>query len=74
MRKLGGCERTLEPYEPQPYCYYDFSQFSLRHNGGDGQAGAIAWDEAHRRLFYIEHNGDPGYECGYSLVQIWEAG
>lgn len=63
---------TMESWEPQPYAVMDFSEFSLRADGGDGNAGAVAYDAANRRLFYIEHNGDPGYPDGYALIHVWQ--
>jgi hypothetical protein len=63
---------TRPSHSPQPYAVFDFSRFSLRTDGGTGYAGAVAYDSATHRLFYIEHNGDPGYEYGYALIHVWE--
>jgi hypothetical protein len=64
------CMGTKQPWEPQPYAVYDFDRFSLKPEGGDGQAGGMAFDPASGRLFFIEHNGDP--ETGaYALIHVW---
>jgi hypothetical protein len=62
----------LESYEPQPYVVFDLHGFSQRPDGGDGMAGAITFDSASGLLFYIEHNGDPCHEDGYSLLHVWQ--
>lgn len=58
-------------WEPQPYCVFDIEHFSMRPGGGDGIAGAVAFDTANKRLYYIEHNGDPGYEYGYGMIHVF---
>ena len=61
---------TMESWEPQPYTVFDLDQFSMKPNG-TANAGAIAYDGANQRLYYIEFNGDPGYEWGYSLLHAF---
>ena len=60
----------MHPAEPQPYLVFDLEAFSHVSNRGNGDAGAIAFDEASGRLFYMEHNGDPNYEYGYALIHV----
>lgn len=60
-----------QSWEPQPYCVFDIDHFSMRPGGGDGTAGAIAFDSANNRIYYIEHNGDPGYEYGYGMIHVF---
>jgi hypothetical protein len=62
---------TMERWEPQPYCVFDFDRFSIKPGGGNGIAGAITYDAQNRRLFFIEHNGDPDYPDGYSMLHVW---
>jgi hypothetical protein len=63
------CAGRKPAFEPQPYVVYDFDQFSLRPEGGNGEAGGIAFDPVGGYLFYIEHNGEP--EPAYALVHVW---
>lgn len=63
---------TLRHWQPQPYQVFDLDRFSIMPGGGDGTAGDIAYDAAHQRLFFFEHNGDPGHEYGYGLVHVFE--
>ncbi|KPL11169.1 hypothetical protein AMJ85_04335 [candidate division BRC1 bacterium SM23_51] len=62
---------TLQSWDPQPYCIFDFDRFSMKEQGDNAMAGAIAFDAQNNRLFYIEHNGDPGYPDGYSMLHVW---
>lgn len=62
---------SMEHWDPQPYCIFDFDRFSMREGGNDGVSGAIAVDAQNNRLFYIEHNGDPGYFGEYSMLHVW---
>jgi hypothetical protein len=64
------CRGIKQSWEPQPYAVYDFDRFSLKPEGGDGQAGGMAFDPATGHLFFVEHNGDP--ETGaYALIHVW---
>jgi len=60
-----------QSWEPQPYCVFDIGHFSMLPGGGDGNAGAIAFDATNKRIYYIEHNGDPGYEYGYGMLHVF---
>ncbi|MBN1671010.1 MAG: hypothetical protein JXR37_08265 [Kiritimatiellae bacterium] len=60
-------------WEPKPYVVYDFNSYSLMAGGGDGNAGALAFDAGNGYLYFMEHNGDPGYEYGYGLIHAWRA-
>ncbi len=63
---------TMLPHEPKAYAVFDLDQFSMKEVGGDGVAGAIAFDSENKYLYFIEHNGDPGYEWGYSMIHVWK--
>jgi hypothetical protein len=64
------CSGAKQAWEPQPYVVFDFDRFSLKPEGGDGDAGGITFDASTGRLFFIEHNGDP--ETGtYALIHAW---
>ena len=62
---------TMESHEPLPYAGFDLSQYSLVEGGG-GVSGGLAFDEANGYLYFIEYNGDPGYEFGYSLIHVFQ--
>ena len=63
------CAGTMQPWAPQPYVVYDLDRFSLKPEGGNGQAGGIAYDSSNGRLFFIEHNGDA--EDTAALIHVW---
>ena len=56
--------------DPLAYACYNIAPFSLVENGG-ARAGAIAYDSENGYVFFIDHNGDPGYEYGYSIIHVW---
>ncbi|HPA46204.1 MAG TPA: hypothetical protein PK395_10610, partial [bacterium] len=58
-------------WEPQPYAIFDFDQFSMMPNGCS-IAGAVTFDAERNLLYFIEYNGDPGYEWGYSMLHVWQ--
>jgi hypothetical protein len=64
------CSGAIQSWEPQPYAVFDFDRFSLKPEGGDGQAGGIAFDAATGHLFFIEHNGDPATGDG-AVIHAW---
>ena len=64
-------EGKKQSWGPQPYCVFDLDRFSMLPGGGDGTAGAIAFDSANKRIYYIAHNGDPGYEYGYGMPHVF---
>jgi len=64
---------SSESWDPLPYVGYDLARFSIREGGGK-EAGAIGYDRNNGYLYFIEHNGDPGYEFGYSLIHVWGVG
>ena len=60
---------TMESYEPLPYAGFDLAQYSLVDGG---ESGGLAFDEANGYLYFIDYNGDPGYEFGYSLIHVFK--
>jgi hypothetical protein len=70
LAAVAGGEK--EKWDPKPYVVFDFDRFSMKEKGGDGVAGAVAFDTVNKILFFIEHNGDPGYEFGYSIIHAWK--
>jgi hypothetical protein len=61
---------TKERWDPLPYAGFDLAKFSIK-SGGGREAGAIAFDSTNKYLYYMEHNGDPGYVYGYSLIHVF---
>ncbi len=64
------CHATMASWEPQPYVVFDFDRFSLKLDGGDGDAGGLAYDSATGHLFFLEHNGDPE-EGNRPVIHVW---
>ena len=62
---------SMAAHEPQPYTEYDLKPFAMKPSGMSA-TGALAYDEENRALYFIEHNGDPGYIYGYSMIHVWE--
>ncbi len=61
---------AMDSWDPLPYACYNMAPFSLVENGG-ARAGAIAYDSNNGYIYFIDHNGDPGYEYGYSIIHAW---
>jgi hypothetical protein len=60
---------TLDPHEPLPYAGFDLAEYAMDPDSGR-RAGAIAYDRARGYLYFIDHNGDPGYSS-YSLLHVF---
>jgi len=60
-----------ESHEPLPYTGYDLSRFSLV-DGGGAVSGGFTFDPANGYLYFIDMNGDPGYDWGYGLIHVWQ--
>lgn len=64
------CNGRRPASTPQPYCLFDLDRFSLRPEGGTGQAGGLAYDPASGYVFFIEHNGDPEFPS-QPVIHVW---
>ncbi len=53
------------------YCIFNLDTISMKEKGSGANSGALAFDTENNRLFYIEHNGDPAYNDGYSMLHVW---
>ncbi|OGK07113.1 MAG: hypothetical protein A2487_20255 [Candidatus Raymondbacteria bacterium RifOxyC12_full_50_8] len=60
-------DNEKQSHEIQPYLIFDFMPHIFQ-----GLVGDVTYDRANNHLYAIITNGDPGYQYGRSMVQVWK--